>query len=62
MLTVAGETNPLPSIATSTLNAPSGSWPGVREVIVRGAAGTTALEGAEGGPVPTALVAVTVNV
>ena len=58
MVTFSGETNPLPSIATSAA-APSASWPGVTEEMVMGARGITALEAADEGPVPAELVAVT---
>ena len=46
-------------IETATLVAP---WLGVTLVTVGAAFGVTALDGAEAGPVPIALVAVTVNV
>ena len=57
--TTAWENVAVGAIETATLVAP---WLGVTLVTVGAATGVTALDGAEAGPVPFALVADTVNV
>jgi hypothetical protein len=61
MVTLRGETKPVPPITRLDIFDPCTRWLGVTEAIVR-ALGTTALDGADAGPVPAELVAVTEKV